>query len=221
MDKILVFSPHYDDDVIGCGGSLAIHSERGDEIGVAYVMSGWSGVPSVSNRRMASSIRRREAKKANQLLGVSESFHLGIQDRSFVPNEQMLHLFVKVIRRWSPTVVYVPHNQEGDEEHKLVSRIAKEALWLAGSPYLPDLGQIISPVRLVLGYEVWTPLEHHQFARDITGVIDQKKKALAAHESQISHKRWDMASMGLNAYRGVTTGEGEFVEVFSVVRLRE
>ena len=39
-ERVLVIAPHPDDEIIGCGGTMAQHVEKGDRIFVIYVTSG-------------------------------------------------------------------------------------------------------------------------------------------------------------------------------------
>ena len=43
-EKVLIFSPHPDDDVISMGGTLKTLHDQGHEIHVAYMVSGDNGV---------------------------------------------------------------------------------------------------------------------------------------------------------------------------------
>ena len=74
--RILVFSPHPDDDVIAMGGILHKLHQNGNEIVVAYQTSGNIAVFDHEVRRYLDFIQRAEA-----LLGVSEEDSSGIVDR--------------------------------------------------------------------------------------------------------------------------------------------
>ncbi len=43
-EKVLIFSPHPDDDVISMGGTLKKLRNQGHEVSVAYMTSGSNGV---------------------------------------------------------------------------------------------------------------------------------------------------------------------------------
>jgi glucosamine-6-phosphate deaminase len=43
-EKILIFSPHPDDDVISMGGTLKCLHDQGHDVSVAYMTSGSNGV---------------------------------------------------------------------------------------------------------------------------------------------------------------------------------
>lgn len=217
--KILVISPHHDDETIGCGGSIYLHSSNGDEVSVAFVFAGWSAVPSITDKKEATLIVQREAREACKDLGVLNIIELSIEDRNYHSGESARGSLVKVLREISPEVVYIPHPNDGDREHKFVSEVSREALWMSSSNYFPEFGNKMDSVRVILGYEVWKPLQNYQYFKDISDVIGIKKSALERYISQLKAKDWVKASLGLNAYRGVVASNCSYAEVFQVIKL--
>lgn len=57
--KVLVLAPHPDDDIIGCGGTIAKHIDQADKVKIIYF----------SNKNTK---REKEARKASEALGVTE-----------------------------------------------------------------------------------------------------------------------------------------------------
>ena len=218
--KVIIIAPHHDDEVIGCGGNICLHNQRGDQVVVIFVFAGWSAIPSINDEKKASQVIQKEAKKAGDILGVDEIKELNLPDRSFTVGKEALHELIRVLRNVRGcNMLYIPHENEGDREHKTTNDLAREAIWLASSNYLPDLGKKIPFPNIVLGYEVWSPLSRYQLAVDITSVVPLKKKAIEAYQTQLQIRNWADGCIGLNAYRGVTTGEGEFAEVFQLLKI--
>lgn len=217
--KILIVSPHHDDETIGCGGSIYIHASKGDNVSVAFVFAGWSAISDVADKKKAALIIQNEAREACKELGVLNVVELSLEDRDYHLNENATGSLVKVLREIAPEVVYIPHSDDGDQEHRFVSGISREAIWMASSSYFPELGKKTNAVRVVLGYEVWRPLQNYQYFEDISGVVDVKKIALEKYKSQLKVKDWVRASLGLNAYRGVVAGDCSYAEVFQVIKI--
>ncbi|MGB4018385.1 MAG: PIG-L family deacetylase, partial [Syntrophomonadaceae bacterium] len=69
MARILVLAPHPDDDIIGCGGSIANLTAQGHEVVILYLTSGESGSLEMDPAQLART-REEEARRAGQLLGV-------------------------------------------------------------------------------------------------------------------------------------------------------
>lgn len=68
-NRILIFSPHPDDDVIGIGGMIYNFSKKLD-INIAYMTSGENGVPHNQSDKLC---REQEAINAIQTLGLEKS----------------------------------------------------------------------------------------------------------------------------------------------------
>ena len=71
---------------------------------------------------------------------------------------------------------------------------------------------------LALGYEVWNAMVPDVIV-DITAVVEQKKNAMLAHQSQLAYTRYDHCMLGLAAYRSmVHLGGRGYGEAFRIVR---
>src|SRR5258706_2559089 len=68
--NVLVIAPHPDDEVIGCGGALCRHADRGDRVSVVFLTSGELGLKRLP-REEAWAIREREATAAAAELGIA------------------------------------------------------------------------------------------------------------------------------------------------------
>lgn len=219
--NVLVISPHHDDETIGCGGSICLHSSAGDEVSVVFIFAGWSAIPNVEDKKEATLIIQNEAVEACRELGVSNIIELSFDDRAYYQNEIAISALVKVFRDIRPEILYIPHSTDGDREHRFASEVSREALWLSTSDYFPELGKKIDAVKIVLGYEIWKPIQSSQYLRDISSVIEKKRSALEKYQTQLKVKDWIGASLGLNAYRGISAGNCSYAEVFQVFKINK
>ncbi|MGE5398546.1 MAG: PIG-L deacetylase family protein, partial [Chitinophagales bacterium] len=53
MKRIMVFAPHPDDDILGCGGSIAKHTSLNHEVITVFMTSGESGSLTCSREELA------------------------------------------------------------------------------------------------------------------------------------------------------------------------
>jgi LmbE family N-acetylglucosaminyl deacetylase len=71
--RILVVAPHPDDEVIGCGGTIALCAERGAEVHLLVVFDGAAGDPEHKFEAHSYVAKRQaEARAAGEQLGVSQ-----------------------------------------------------------------------------------------------------------------------------------------------------
>lgn len=218
--SILIIAPHHDDEALGCGGSIAKKTTGGASAAVVYVTAGFSGIPNIKNIQKAIKIREQEALEACKTLSIKKQFFLREEDRNLKFNLKTIKKLVKIIREVKPSIVYLPHLNEGDFEHRLVSRMSQEALWIATSEYFPEVGEMYKKrYEAVLFYEVWTPLPSPQFFEDISRFKDKKIEAIRCYSSQVNLMNLAEAILGLNRYRGEMHGEVPFAEAFSIKSL--
>lgn len=208
--NVLVISPHPDDESIGCGGAIALHTARGDRVSVVFLTSGEKGIKNLTPEAIWT-IREREAELAAEVLGIhrveflrGKDYYLGDALEASAAGLRPL------LRREAPHRIYVPHPQEWHPDHKASLPI----LELAMAPL--DLGK-----PTILGYEVWTPLAEYDDGENITEVMPKKLDAVRCYESQVSQLRYDRGVQGLNQYRGAIAWACEYAEVFRHLFLQQ
>lgn len=214
---VLVFAPHPDDDVIGCGGSIAKHVDAGRAVAIVYLTSGEAGSLAHGKAALAA-IREAEARAAASLLGVTDLVFLRQPDGGLEMGPSLVAELVRLLRVRRPGTVYLPHRGDGGSDHRAASAAVEEAIGRAAGPWFPELGAAPWSVPVALGYEVWTPLARVSCVEDISDVIERKLAALALHRSQVEEVAYADAIRGLNRYRGAMTGRGTYCECFEVLR---
>src|SRR5438270_10321937 len=71
MARVLVVSPHPDDESLGCGGTLHRHVEAGDAVRVVFLTSGEHGGHGLPPSE-AGALREQEARRAAEIIGIEE-----------------------------------------------------------------------------------------------------------------------------------------------------
>ncbi len=92
--NVVVFSPHPDDDILGCGGSLIGHVENGGHVTIVYLTSGDAAKWDLGPEDLAR-VREEEARRAAEMLG--------IEDLVFLQELDQIALFVIQISIYSGT----------------------------------------------------------------------------------------------------------------------
>jgi len=212
----MIFSPHPDDDIIGCGGAIAAHVRQGDHVTIVYLTSGEAGSLEVMQDNLQTR-REQEAQQAAQCLGVSNLVFLRHPDGYLDFSRELLKSLVSLIREKIPDVVYLPHKHEHPRDHRITHELCMESIRRASGPWFPDCGTTQWNVNHVFAYEVWTPLRSPTFHMDITSFLDCKLKALRCHTSQLAIIPYDEAATCLNRYRGILSGKGHYCESFQIL----
>ena len=71
--KVLILSPHADDEILGCGGFIAKFSKKNYDISVLILTNANKGAPEIYSKENMEKIRG-EAKIANKLIGTKIYF---------------------------------------------------------------------------------------------------------------------------------------------------
>lgn len=211
MRRALIVAPHQDDETIGCAGTMSILGDNQYEVSTVHVYKGNTGVNSTDQ----SDLRQKEAEEAGRILGSTTLPNLGFRDREDHDLTALTKSLTAQIRKHTPNILFLPHEQEKDYEHQRVSKAGLEASWLAGSTAYPEIkGRHVPDI--IFFYEVWTPLQEVNIYIDITHKKEIKRSALQAYKTQMATTSWISGTLGLNAYRGcVLQGKG-LVEAFRI-----
>ena len=78
--KVLVLSPHQDDDIFGCGGVLHKHHLAGDYIVSVYLTDGRKGGTESESDEQITLKRREEAHKAADIIGINRLVFMDKED---------------------------------------------------------------------------------------------------------------------------------------------
>ena len=205
--KIIVLSPHMDDEVLGCGGTIARHVAAGSDVSVVFLTDGRLGGPADADPSNVVTVRKEEARRAAQVLGVNKLTFLDAQDSRLQFDTAVAGRLREVLERERPDIVYLPFFLERHPDH----RAANGVLLAATQPTKLDFE--------CRGYEVWTAvLANCLVAIDAT--LELKRQALSCYPSQLAQMDYLHSGLGLNAWRAMGFGRGvRFAEAFHAAPL--
>ncbi len=222
MNKtVLVVAAHPDDEVLGCGGTIARHAAEGDIVHVVFLADGEGARQGVSADATAG--REGAAATALRILGAAVPIFLGLEDNRLDAYAllDIVRPVEKVLAALEPDVVYTHHGGDLNIDHELAYR----AVMTACRP-LPG-----SPTREIYSFEVVSSTEWGgpgvrdftpQMYVDISAYLALKRQALAAYGEEMRaapHARSIENVAALAAYRGGSVGVAA-AEAFMVMRVR-
>lgn len=190
--RVLVLSPHPDDESLGCGGALALHCEHGDPVRVLFLTD---GAKAGGNENYAQedyvALRKSEARTACHILGTSDLEFWGLADRELEADDRNVRRLAEVLNEYHPSMIYAPSPSEFHPDH----RAAAALLWTA-------MQRTRSQAQVAF-FEFNTPLRINTLV-DISPVIEKKRHACEAYESQLGQHSYLDCAIGLNRYRALT-----------------
>jgi len=212
--NLVVVSPHPDDDVLGAGGTMALASEKGQNVFAVYVTDG-RGSPRKNLRitdEETAARRQQEALSSLRTIGGAGGFFLRRQSRELAGRNgiEVREEIREILERLRPAEIYLPAPYERHRTHQACTALTIDALRAAGE----------WPLK-VFGYGLWGTFwgGKERVARDVGAVIRRKVEAVAAHASQIEYKDYHQGILGKNNYEAVfweshEVQKASFVEVF-------
>lgn len=211
--NVLVIAAHPDDELLGCGGTIALHSQQGDKVVSTIVCEGESlryGKQGVG--------QKSHIKCAADILGISETHLLSLPDQrldTFVLTDIITPL-EKIVRSVRPDIIYCQYGKDINRDHELLFKAilvatrpteefisaiytfdtASSTEWAYPRSFIPD---------------TWV---------DISSTIDTKLEAMSCYKSELRaypHPR----SLEALRYRAKAWGNQSCIdaaEVFMTVR---
>lgn len=186
----LVFAPHPDDEVLGCGGAIMRHIEQGIPVCVIVVSDGAHGVSEEKFTEYTLQ-RQNESIAAAHILGYGTPVFWQYRDRQVSYSEKLIQEIITVIRKTGADLIYAPSVFEMHPDHRALAMAVIEAVRRIGKP-----------VRVAL-YEVGVPLHPNQLL-DISDLVARKTAAMECFISQNARQRYDLHIAALNRYRTYT-----------------
>jgi len=217
--KVLVVVAHPDDEVLGCGGTIAKHVANKDEVHVLFLTSGVG-----SRGKVESELDERETAKENakKVLNYKEGIQLDFPDNStdIVPLLQVVKEVEVYIRKIEPKIVYTHFHGDLNIDH----RVCFNAV-ITATRATPD-----SSVKEIYGFEVLSSTEWQlnpslvfspQYFNDISKYIKIKIDSLREYNYEMRaepHTRSYDHVITLAKHRGSIIGT-EYAEAFQVYKI--
>ena len=206
--RIIVFSPHPDDETLGCGGTIIKNLREGCDVYVVLMTDGRHshdhtfGITDPTPQEIKT-IRKQEFRNAMRILEVNEKnlISLDFEDGSLEEHvEEAENKVAGILSEIRPAEIYVPFRHDAKKDHEYPFKIVTAGLGKAD----------ISP--MIYEYPIWRRKKEAAEYRsgnvtlqNITRVLEIKAKAIGAYQSQISK---------ISPKQGSPVLEQSFLEMF-------
>ena len=202
----IVFSPHPDDETLGCGGTIIRKRETGADVKIVFMTDG-----SFSHHRFIPEdelieLRQKEALAAAEVLGITASdvMFLNFRDGKLQQSSDKAIAKVKeLLQQESPQQVFIPYIRETHPDHLATNQIVLAALdnytqevavyeypiwywhhfpWTQTGKRDSRLAYLKASIKAQWG---WQLLKEFNYCVAIESVKSQKQLALAQHQTQM------------------------------------
>lgn len=176
--SVLVIAAHPDDELLGCGGTIALHTQAGDSVTAVVVCEG------ESVRYGPAGVGQKEhMDRAAEVLGINTVHHLRFPDQRLdtMTLLEIIQPLERIVQQVQPSLVYCHHGGDINRDHHLLF----QATLVAARPVQPFIEAVYAfdtASSTEWGYprsfvpDTWA---------DITGTLEQKIRAMACYESEV------------------------------------
>ncbi len=222
--NVLIVAAHPDDEVLGCGGTIARLSEAGHAVYIAILGEG------ITSRYADRAEARQEelyalhtnCRRAAELLGAADLFIHDLPDNRFdtVPLLEIVKCIETLVDRLQPEVVYTQHGGDLNIDHAATFRATLTATrTLAGCP-VQRLYAYEVPSSTEVAFAQFAPAFQPNVFVDIEATLERKIQAMEVYESErrvYPHPRSSEALRAIARKWGSTAGFAA-AEAFQLIR---
>lgn len=174
---LIAFGAHPDDVELFAGGTMAKMAASGYATVIVDMTKGELGTRGTVARR------RKESRKAAQILGVQARQNLGLPDGSVRVTASARLKVIRILRKYRPRVVLTHYWEDNHPDHVYTSRLVSEAVHHSGLAKI-DTGQKRYRPQILLYFKL--PLHiSPTFVVNVSDYATQRQNAILAYGSQL------------------------------------
>ena len=173
-EHALVLAPHPDDELIGCGGTLAQLIACGARVTVIQATDG-SEAASLWNApaHVRRTVRLEEGRAVGDAMGFESVVFWKEDNAAFRERPERVDELAELIRRIRPALIFTPFVTDVHPDHRVLNGILAKAI-----------ARELDAVRhsRVLSYQVWSLVPPNLYC-DVTDVMDVVERALWLYDT--------------------------------------
>ena len=223
--KVLIFAAHPDDEVLGCGGTIAYHRKKGHKVGVCYLSEGVSSRFDFNKKSQwenEKKLRKNMALKAAAILDFEiikflDLPNLRMEDQSSL---ELVKIVMTIINSYCPDIVYVNFLGDLNTDHQVTFK----AVFTALRPHSNKNVRIVRCYEVLSSTEWAANINEPSFKPDtyvdISKFVNKKMEGICAYQKEMRtfpHPRSQEVIKSLMRYRGSQVGF-KYAEAFVTIR---
>lgn len=210
--KLLVISPHPDDEILWCWWTLLKNKDLFDETFCLY-LNYWEQSNALKNIILDSDkikIRFNEIVNIKRLLWFNK-IEMIYEWNKKIWNSKIIKKFQEIVNEYEPDVLMIPWFWDEHVDHKIISYYLSE--WIIKHKILKEC--------IVFAYEIWSPLINPNYFEDISDFVDKKTDLIWVYESVTKYVDYWKCVKWLNSYRSIHNWWKWYFEAYLKMSLRD
>jgi LmbE family N-acetylglucosaminyl deacetylase len=222
--SVLVVAAHPDDEILGCGGTMARLAGDGHEVSIAILAEGMSSRNAQredADQQQLQHLHAR-AQQAADKVGAKELILCKLPDNRLdtVPLLDVVKLVEELVTRFRPEIIYTHHPGDLNVDHGVVHRAVLTATRPVAGQCVKEIYTFEVPSSTEWAFQELQPVFRPNVFVDITDSLATKIEALACYDTEMRkfpHPRSAEALRAIAARWGSVAGL-QAAEAFELVR---
>jgi len=186
--NILVIAAHPDDEVLGCGGTIARLTLEGHDVYVAILGEGITSrydKREQADQKVLEELQTRSRRVA-KLLGIKELFLYEFPDNRFdtVPLLDIIKIIEDLMNRLRPGIIYTHHAGDLNIDHVITHRAVLTATRPVENCPVKELYTFEVPSSTEWAFSQFKPAFQPNVFMDIRTTLETKIQAMQIYESE-------------------------------------
>jgi len=223
-ERVLVIAAHPDDEVLGCGATIARLAKEGAEVHIAILGEGVTSRYEKGEKADRKLLEKLHAacRQVSKLLGAKNLSLHNLPDNKFdtMPLLDVVKIIEKIVQEIQPRVVYTHHGGDLNVDHAITARAVLTATRpVAGCP-VRELLAFEVPSSTEWAFQQYEPAFRADVFMDVQATLEAKIKVMALYEGEarpFPHPRSAEALRAIARRWGSVVGV-EYAEAFALVR---
>ncbi len=206
-EKIVVFSAHSDDFVIGAGGTIAKYTQQKDKVLAVVFSYGELSHPWLK-KKVVQKMRYKETEDASKLLRCKSIFY-DLREGKFLDDYKAKNLkesLVQLLEKEKPTKVFTHSHEDPHPDHRAVHEMTLEVF------------NELKEKPEVYMYSIWNPVsfktQYPSLYVDVSKTFSLKLKSLWKFKSQKVHVSYPFVLLMYKAIKDGIKMRARFGEHF-------
>ena len=211
-NSVLVIGAHPDDEVLGCGGTIAKLVGKGAVVNVLYISNGVDSRNANKERTKKNIIKRKNAAKLScKILGARSPNFANLADNQLdkYPLLKIVKIVEKYIKRFKPRTIYTHFKNDLNIDHQIVNQAVVTATRPQKNCSVKSLFFFEVPSSTEWRIDSKSKIFNPNWFEDISSTKSKKFEALKAYKAEIKkwpHPRSLKGVEALASWRGATAG---------------
>lgn len=224
MSRILVVAAHPDDEVLGCGASMAKWADAGAEVHVAILGEGATSryAGRADGNRTELDVLEGDARAAAKIIGVKDITFHGLPDNRFDSLDllDVVKVVEGLLTSIAPSIVLTHHGSDLNVDHQICYRAVLTATRPKPGQAVKELLAFEVASSTEWGFQTIEPVFQANYFVDVGATLSRKVTAIKAYATEICAFPHPRSAEGVEAIarRWGTVVGCSAAEAFQLVR---